>query len=366
MRAGKMSMRGTARANAGVFLWAALTFALIAVCFVPAAHAHDASQSESKIEIQGKKVTVLLKLNLLELGYVDTNGDGAISYDELDAAIDRIYSDVKKHYSIQSSSPLVQVALKQYDIVEDHVIRMNLLYSFASDVTRVEVNSSLFQITRPGHQHLTSVNLDGVVHEGVLNAGHTSVAFTAADTAYLHIVSSFLLLGVEHIFTGYDHLAFLIGLLIMTTSLGSLIKIITSFTVAHSITLALATFSLISLPTKLTESMIPLTIAYVAIENLTTMRAVDRYQVTFVFGLIHGFGFSNVLREMQLSRSHLALSLFSFNAGVEIGQLTFVLALFPLVLFITSTRWRLQIRSAVSLIILCLAVYWFVQRAFVG
>jgi hydrogenase/urease accessory protein HupE len=175
---------------------------------------------------------------------------------------------------------------------------------------------------------------------------------------------SFFRLGIMHIFTGYDHLAFLVGLLIVTTSLGSLVKIITSFTVAHSITLALATFNIVVLPTRLTESVIALSIVYVALENLLSMRAIQRYRVTFLFGLAHGFGFSNVLREMDLSRLHLGLSLFSFNFGVEIGQLAFVLMLFPLILYIASVGWRLQFQKAVSLVVMSLATYWFLQRAF--
>ena len=328
------------------------------------ASAHDVSQSDSKIEVQGKDVTVSLRLNLLELPYVDLNGDGFISYDELDHSIDRIYADVKQHYALRDPDLPVQITLRHYGVVEDHVLQMDLLYRFDKDVSQLEIDSTLFQITQPGHEHLVSVNLDGVVHEGILNAGNQSVVFTADGGSVRHTIESFVLLGIEHIFTGYDHLAFLIGLLIVTTNLGSLIKIITSFTVAHSITLALATFNVIVLPSRLTESLIPLTIAYVAAENLLRKRAVERYYITFVFGLIHGFGFSNVLREMQLSRSHLALSLFSFNAGVEIGQLTFVLFLFPLVLYITSSSWKLQVQSAVSVVIICLAMYWFAQRAF--
>jgi hydrogenase/urease accessory protein HupE len=172
-------------------------------------------------------------------------------------------------------------------------------------------------------------------------------------------------LGVEHIFTGYDHLAFLVCLLIATTTFPSLVKVITSFTFAHSITLALATFDLVMLPTRLTESLIALSIVYVAIENLLQFRAVERYRITFLFGLVHGFGFSTVLREMQLPRASLAVSLFSFNAGVEIGQIAFVSMVFPLVLFLSSRRWP-QLRPAVSLSVVCLAVYWFVQRAFLG
>jgi HupE / UreJ protein len=139
---------------------------------------------------------------------------------------------------------------------------------------------------------------------------------------------------------------------------------VTSFTVAHSITLALATFNFVNLPVRLTESLIALTIAFVAAENLFGIRAAERYQITFVFGLIHGFGFSNVLREMQLSRSHLALSLCSFNTGVEIGQILFVLAAFPLIMYLARSQWHGQIKPAVSLTVMCLAVYWFVQRAF--
>ena len=111
---------------------------------------------------------------------------------------------------------------------------------------------------------------------------------------------------------------------------------VTSFTVAHSVTLALATFEIISLPPRLIESLIALSIAYVAIENFTGKTLVHRWKITFLFGLIHGFGFSNVFREMELSRRSLAISLFSFNAGVEIGQLVFVCAVFPLVLYITG------------------------------
>jgi hydrogenase/urease accessory protein HupE len=175
---------------------------------------------------------------------------------------------------------------------------------------------------------------------------------------------SFFRLGIMHIFTGYDHLAFLVGLLIVTTSLGSLIKIITSFTVAHSITLALSTFNIVVLPTRLTESVIALSIVYVALENLLGIRAIERYRITFLFGLAHGFGFSNVLREMELSRLHLGLSLFSFNLGVEAGQLAFVLVFFPLILYIATVSWRRQFQKAVSLVVMCLAMYWFVQRAF--
>jgi HupE / UreJ protein len=115
----------------------------------------------------------------------------------------------------------------------------------------------------------------------------------------------------------------------------------------------------------LTESLIALSIGYVAAENLFDFRLMKRYYITFFFGLIHGFGFSNVLREMDLPRSSLALSLFSFNLGVEIGQVTFVLVIFPLVKDLVSSGWS-RLKPAVSVGIACLAAYWFVERAFLA
>src|ERR1700735_3366337 len=185
-----------------------------------------------------------------------------------------------------------------------------------------------------------NVRLNGTLHEAILDARTQQATFSGVKATNLQTLWRFVRLGVEHIFTGYDHLAFLLGLLVATATLGSLVKIITSFTIAHSITLALATFNIVMLPSRLTESLIALSIGYVAAENLFNFRAMKRYYITFLFGLVHGFGFSNVLREMDLPRASLALSLFSFNAGVEIGQITFVMLIFPLVRELTSSGWK--------------------------
>ena len=331
--------------------------------------AHDFSRSESRVEIHGREAQVALNLNLLELGNVDANGDGVISYDELDRAIDGIYGKIKQHYILAAPSPPSQVTLQRYAISAGHVLDAQLLYVFPQNVTQLSVTSTLDQIVQhqigqPAHQHLISVRFDGETRESVLDAAHPTAVFTSSPTSASKTFASFVRLGIEHIFTGYDHLAFLVGLLIVTTTLGSMIKVITSFTIAHSLTLALATFNLVNIPVRWTESLIALSIGYVAAENLLGVSTTNRYRITFLFGLIHGFGFSNVLREMQLSRSHLALSLFSFNSGVEIGQIIFVLIAFPLILYLARSRWRTQITSAVSVAILGLAAYWFVRRVF--
>jgi hypothetical protein len=125
-----------------------------------------------------------------------------------------------------------------------------------------------------------------------------------------------------------------------------------------------ATFQIVTLPSRLIESLIALSIAYVAIENFTGRSLVNRWKIAFCFGLVHGFGFSNVLREMELTRRTLGISLFSFNLGVEIGQLVLVSALFPIVVYLMASRWKEHVISVTSLSIMCLGFYWFVQRAF--
>ena len=342
--------------------------ALLAVGLPKTVWAHPFSQSNSILLVGGGDVRAMLTLDLLDLHSMpdlDRNHDDVISYAELDAAIERVSSAVLRNFLVRSAGPPTGTTVERYQLTTETRVRLELLYRFPRDVTTVEVTSTLDQITQPNHRHLMSLSSGGSTHEAVLEAGRPTAHFdTTGGSSHLRTFTSFLWLGVEHIFTGYDHLAFLVGLLIATGSFRALVKIVTSFTIAHSVTLGLATFDAVVLPTKLTESLIALSIAYVAAENLLRSQAIERYRVTFLFGLIHGFGFSTILREMQLPRANLALSLFSFNAGVEVGQLAFVAVVFPAMLYLTASRWRAEIRSAVSFGVVCLSMYWFVQRAF--
>jgi hypothetical protein len=180
----------------------------------------------------------------------------------------------------------------------------------------------------------------------------------------------FVLLGVEHIGTGYDHLLFLFALLVVTRSFRSALVVITAFTLAHSITLAVATFNLVQLPARYTEPLIAATIVYVGVENL--VRRGDphgRWMLTFAFGLIHGFGFASVLRDMGVGAraGGVAMPLFSFNLGVELGQIAVAAIVLPIL-------WQLRKRevfvqrgvAACSVIVALAGSYWFVQRVWLG
>jgi hydrogenase/urease accessory protein HupE len=178
----------------------------------------------------------------------------------------------------------------------------------------------------------------------------------------------FLLLGVEHIFTGYDHIAFLIGLLLLGGTLGELVKIVTAFTVAHSITLALAALDVLAPPARLIEPLIAASILFVGTENLWALQRDaassalrHRWLITFAFGLIHGFGFASVLRQLALPRAALAASLVSFNLGVECGQVCIVVVALPLIRRLRHVR---AFAPAASACVAALGALWLVTRLF--
>lgn len=206
---------------------------------------------------------------------------------------------------------------------------------------------------------------------GARPAGSTALGVASASPAAPHPTApsfgSFLKLGIEHILTGYDHLLFLAGLLIACRRFSSMAGIITCFTIAHSITLALAALDVVSLPSRIVEPLIAASIVYVGIENLLRRgeEPKGRWALTFGFGLVHGFGFASVLKEIGLGAggSSLLAPLFSFNLGVEVGQIT-IAALFLPILFQLRrlprfVRYGPPIASS---IVVLLGTYWLLQR----
>jgi hypothetical protein len=178
-------------------------------------------------------------------------------------------------------------------------------------------------------------------------------------------VISFVRLGVEHILGGWDHLLFLVGLLLRGGGWLSLATIVTAFTIAHSVTLALAVLDVVTLPDRLVEAVIALSIAFVAAENLFLRPVVSRrWLVSFGFGLVHGFGFSSVLRELGLPATGLLLSLLGFNVGVELGQALVVAVALPVLVSLRRTRWEPRLIRTSSLALLLVGVALFLERVF--
>jgi hypothetical protein len=245
---------------------------------------------------------------------------------------------------------------------------VTLLARFAchGEVRELLVRDDLFDVL--GGDYHTLARIDG-------GGRTTQFAFTpeARETrvllgdrpAGMLGTASFVWLGVEHILTGWDHLLFLLGLLLRAGGWMALAKIITAFTLAHSVTLTLAVLDVVVVPDRLVEAVIALSIAVVAAENLFLRPVVARrWVVSFCFGLVHGFGFSSALRELGLPSQGLLLSLFGFNAGVEIGQGLVVAVALPALVLVRNTRWERRMIWSSSLAILLVGVVLFFERAF--
>ena len=242
-------------------------------------------------------------------------------------------------------------------------LTVGVQFDCGAAVRELAIRDDLFDVFGADYHTLARIDTPGAATQFAFSpeARETRVTVGAADRG----LTSFVLLGVEHILTGWDHLLFLVVLLLRGGGWRSLAKIITAFTVAHSVTLALAVLDVITLPDRLVEAVIALSIAAVAAENLVVNPVVSRrWVVSFCFGLVHGFGFSAALRELGLPAHGLLLSLFGFNAGVEAGQALVVAVALPSLALLRRTRWEPRMVWGSSLAILLAGIVLFVERAF--
>jgi hydrogenase/urease accessory protein HupE len=220
-------------------------------------------------------------------------------------------------------------------------------------------------------QHQTFLNFyegGSLTSQAILDRSRSRVEYFAGTRqGTIAVLRKFIPAGVQHILIGPDHLLFLVGLLLLGGSLRQLALVVSAFTVAHSLTLSLAALNIFSPPARIVEPAIALSIVYVGADNLMVRGGRDvRGWIAFAFGLIHGFGFANVLREMDLPRRALGWSLFSFNVGVEIGQLFVVLAVASALMAVRARNEAAGRRLAFagSIVVIAAGAYWFIQRVF--
>jgi len=218
-------------------------------------------------------------------------------------------------------------------------------------------------------QHETYVNLfqeRNPIFQGLIDASHGSLeVFTTTRQGVWAVVRTFVRQGIHHIFIGPDHILFLIGLLLPGGGIARLLKIVTAFTIAHSMTLALATLRILEPSPRLIEPLIAASIICVGAENLWSRGKRDwRAGLAFAFGFVHGFGFASVLAEFGLPPRAVGWSLFAFNVGVEIGQACIVLAVSPLLALLAARAPKASQRAQVagSLVIIAAGAYWLVER----
>src|SRR5262249_49227835 len=214
-------------------------------------------------------------------------------------------------------------------------------FACAADIRDFRIRDDLSDVFGPDYHTLARIDAPGQTTQFAFSTESREASVELHGQSRSRGFSSFVLLGIEHILTGWDHLLFLLGLLLCGGGWLTLARLITAFTLAHSVTLALAVLDIVTLPDRLVEAVIALSIAFVAAENIFTRPVASRrWMVSFAFGLVHGFGFSSALRELDLPRHGLVLALFGFNVGVELGQGVVVAVALPLLALIRRTGWE--------------------------
>lgn len=338
----------------------------------PAA-AHELYTSYSRITITERNIFcsfVFDETDLRRRFALDDNGDGEVSVAELQAHLAKIKPFVTDNVTVVASGEVVDLSAARTHVEQDSLGNVFAVVaaeqSLPHEAWRLTLHLDFFEVFGPRHKSLVKIQHGSEVQQAILTTGYReqTFSFSGANYPLFSQTLQFVWLGMEHIFIGYDHILFLLGLIALGDSFKNLIKMVTAFTVAHSITLALAALEIVLIPDRLVESVIALSIVYIAVENFLIDSSDERWIITFIFGLMHGFGFAGVLRELGLPTQGLVTSLISFNVGVEIGQIVIIALVFPLIYFLARTRWQRHFVFALSAVILAFGGTWFVERAF--
>jgi hypothetical protein len=246
-------------------------------------------------------------------------------------------------------------------------------YACAGPVGTLSLRDRLSAVFGRDHHTLVNIEAPGGTEQFLLDPDRSEmrVVVSGSSTA-VPVVNpaeegafGFFRLGIEHILTGFDHILFLFALMLRGGRFGSLLAIVTAFTVAHSITLGLAVLGVVRPPAWLIEPLIAASIAYVACENIFLQRAPSRrWLVSALFGLVHGFGFAGALLELELPRDGLFSSLLFFNLGVEAGQAMIIALLFPALVLLSRFAWERRAVTVISAVVLVAAVGLLTERTF--
>jgi hydrogenase/urease accessory protein HupE len=347
------------------------------------------------IAIAWGSLTVRVAAHPLQFSFVDlsltaTRLDAAITVHAFDAAHDlglatedqvferdfvtrqgsRLMMIVIARLAILADSDDIRLAPIDVTVVPDQrAVVLRVETTFARPVSRLHVSGVLFPYD-PVHQTFVRLFEGGAIRQqAILTGSRPRADFVAGHTqGRFAVFQRFVRSGIEHIAIGPDHVLFLVGLLLVGGGLWPLVRIVTAFTLAHSITLSLAALDIVTPSARLVEPAIALSICYVGVDNLVRRpESRDRRAwIALVFGLVHGFGFASVLREMELPGHLLGWSLFAFNVGVEIGQLVIVVVVAAALAWVrriwpAAGRW---IVLGGSMAVIWAGFFWFVERTF--
>jgi hypothetical protein len=347
--------------------------------------AHKASDSYLVLKVTGQEVNGQWDIALRDIDFaigLDADGNGEITWGELRARHADITAWALSALALERGGvcPL-QVKQNQVDEHTDGAYAvLSLTGMCPSGAGELDVNYLLLFDQDALHRGLLRVELDGVTHSAIMAPEAANQRFSAETPSLLAQFNQFFVQGVWHIWIGFDHILFLLSLLLPVVlvrhagvwsgvgrfgeAVREVLWVVTSFTVAHSITLSLAALDVLSLPSRLVESAIAFSVVLAALNNLKPVVDSRRWLIAFGFGLIHGFGFASVLAELGLPQDALVLSLVGFNVGVEAGQLAIVAVFLPVAFWLRNTALYLRgVFVGGSVLTLLIALVWLVERA---
>jgi HupE / UreJ protein len=351
------------------------------------AQAHVASNGFLELNVAGRDVTgsVELAVRDVELAVgVDADGDGRITWGELRGAEPRLRAYLLSRFTLSAQGASCEVrfgAMRVNPRVDGNYAWLPLSAHCLQPVHAVEIRYRILDDVDSSHRGLLRLTAGTALQAAVLGGSHATMTLAIDRPAPWHTFIAYFQAGTTHIFGGIDHLLFLLSLLLPAVlrrrdhrwepvecgrpAFWSILKVVTAFTLAHSITLSLAAFDLVHLPSRLTESVIAASIMVAALNNIVPVVTESRARIAFAFGLLHGFGFASVLAEMGLPVGARLACLVAFNLGIEAGQLAVVVAVMPLAYALRRlSAYRHAILPWGSAVIAGLALVWFIERAF--
>ena len=365
---------------------------LVALLVSLAAHAHKPSDSYLTLRGTADSTAIAVRwdIALRDLDYVlelDRDGNGALTWGEVRQRADDITRYATSHLTLAAGAKACNWERTGPLMLDKH---SDGTYAVLSLTARCEslagglkAHYSLLFDVDPSHRGLVQWIAPGSAASQALLFGTESAEQSLAlgPHGWWETLRQYVVEGIWHIWIGYDHILFLLSLLLpavlvrrrnhwesapsLRRSLLEVLKVVTAFTLAHSITLTLAAMQVISLPSRLVESTIALSVVVAALNNLKGTIEKRRWVMAFVFGLIHGFGFASVLADLGLPQDALVLALVGFNVGVELGQMAIVVAFVPIAFWLRTTRfYREGVLTFGSILVALVAGWWFIQRAF--
>ena len=364
-----------------------IALALLLMLCPAVAHAHKPSDSYLILSQQGDRISGQWDIALRDLDFaigLDADGDGKITWGEVKAKHAEIaaYAFARLSASVDGAECPISVV---DNLIDNHSDGAYAVLKFIVKCPRAPENLlvtyRLFFDIDPQHRGLLRLESGGETRAAVFAPGAEQQSFTLGRVDRFRQFLDYFVTGVLHIWGGYDHMLFLLSLLIpAVTVVGAnerespksfravctdLLAIVTAFTISHAIALTFATLQIVTPPARLTESAIALTVVLAALNNFYPLVRDRRWALGFIFGFIHGFGFASVLADLGLSGGALVLALLGFNLGVEAGQISVGAVFLPFAYILRGTWfYRRVVSIAGSAAIVVIATLWFIERAF--